>query len=50
MILTNCVLEENKSEGSSAYDSEKEEEKELENIIKYNLNSKYYFNINIFLL
>ena len=41
MILSNCVLEEEKNEDSSLIDSEKEEEKqELENIIKHSLNSK----------
>ena len=42
MILTNQVVEDDDSEKSSLNDSLKEEEadKELENIIKFNQNSK----------
>jgi hypothetical protein len=41
MILTNCVVGEEKSEKSSLSDSiNEEEDKELENIINYNKKSK----------
>jgi hypothetical protein len=44
MILTNAVLEQQKSVDSSMNDSlNEEEDKELQNIMKFKENSKYIF-------
>ena len=42
MILTNCVVEEEKNENSSLNGSINEEDQEIENILKLK-NSKSYF-------
>ena len=48
MILTNAVLDQQKSVDSSMNDSlNEEEDKELQNIMKFKENSKYiFYNIN----